>query len=326
MKKLFHLFTVLIFISCSSDDNETPSTNATIAKIVTSNTEEISVDKAEIEVVLLDDGNAELIEQGVCYSLSPVPTIDDFKTAYTGVDNSYTIVLENLTPNTTYYYRAFVINTEGVGYSNEYSFKTLVDGIFDYDGNEYTPIVYGEYTWLKENLKTTHFLNGDPIQNASTANQLELNQAAFSYYADDESYKAAYGLLYNHKATVDSRNICPEGFHVSTVDDWAALKAHIGGGVFFGGRLKATGTEFWNPNGGATNSSGFTAVGSGAGELKVSGNEYFSIKQLCYFWINYEDKAKLGGYMELYGSYAGFYQGEEAYFLNSVYSCRCVKD
>ncbi|OFX47559.1 MAG: hypothetical protein A2X13_11415 [Bacteroidetes bacterium GWC2_33_15] len=49
-----------------------------------------------------------------------------------------------------------------------------------------------------------------------------------------------------------------------TKDEWDELIRIAGGKSVAGGKLKETGTTHWNaPNTGATNSIGFTAVGSG---------------------------------------------------------------
>jgi len=73
-------------------------------------------------------GDMNLQAHGVVWSTSPNPTIDlDTKTSetVTGVGTGvYTSYLSGLTPNTTYYVRAYAINSDGVGYGENLSFLT----------------------------------------------------------------------------------------------------------------------------------------------------------------------------------------------------------
>jgi uncharacterized protein (TIGR02145 family) len=60
------------------------------------------------------------------------------------------------------------------------------------------------------------------------------------------------------------QGICPCGWHVPSNAEWQQLIAYLGGSAVAGGKMKATGTQFWaEPNEGATNSSGFNGRGSG---------------------------------------------------------------
>ena len=70
------------------------------------------------------DGNATVTDRGVCWSTNPNPTIEDNKTNDGVGTGSYSSNLTNLTPNTTYYVRAYATNSEGTSYGNEKSFIT----------------------------------------------------------------------------------------------------------------------------------------------------------------------------------------------------------
>lgn len=75
-----------------------------------------------------DDGGAEVTQRGVCWSTSHNPTIDDShansSAAGTG---AFTANMTGLTPNTTYYVRAFAKNEQGIAYGEEVEFKTAED-------------------------------------------------------------------------------------------------------------------------------------------------------------------------------------------------------
>lgn len=76
--------------------------------------------------------------------------------------------------------------------------------IKDKDGNTYTTITAGTQVWLKQNLKTRHFNNGDAI-------------------SDFE------GVYYSWAEVKDSRGICPSGYRVATDAEWSTMVDFYGG-------------------------------------------------------------------------------------------------
>lgn len=159
--------------------------------------------------------------------------------------------------------------------------------VTDIDGNVYKTIKIGTQRWMAENLKTKKYRNGDPIPNIIEISAWKsLNTGAYCWNNNDAtSNKANYGALYNWYAVADGRNIAPIGWHVPTDDDWTTLTTYLQGGNIAGGKLKETGFKHWsNPNIGATNSSGFSALpggyrgGSGAFYDVGSGGIWWSSK------------------------------------------------
>jgi len=64
--------------------------------------------------------------RGVCYATTDNPTVDDTKIAVEGMGTgSFTADLTDLTAETTYYVRAYAINSDGTVYGNMVSFTTL---------------------------------------------------------------------------------------------------------------------------------------------------------------------------------------------------------
>jgi len=89
--------------------------------------------------------------------------------------------------------------------------------------------------------------------------------------------------LYNTEAVTDPRGVAPIGFHVPTNEDANLLIAHLGGNSVAGGALKSTSLTDWNtPNVGATNSSGFTAIGSG---YRGQNGLDYEIKKYAFFML-----------------------------------------
>jgi uncharacterized protein (TIGR02145 family) len=97
----------------------------------------------------------------------------------------------------------------------------------DGDGNEYHPVVIGTQTWLKENLKTTHYCGGAPISLVTDNLKWEpCKVAAYCWYNNDDGMKNKYGALYNWYV-VKTGVLCPVGYHVPTIDDWTTLADYL---------------------------------------------------------------------------------------------------
>jgi len=82
----------------------------------------------------------------------------------------------------------------------------------DQQGNVYKTIVIGSQEWMAENLKTSIYRNGEPIENVTdNAQWVGLATGARCYYNNDSQYECPYGKLYNWYAVADPRNLCPTG-------------------------------------------------------------------------------------------------------------------
>ena len=71
------------------------------------------------------DGGGTVTARGVCWSTSQTPTIDDYRTANGTGKGTFTAGISGLTPNTTYYVRAYATNEAGTSYGAQKSFTTL---------------------------------------------------------------------------------------------------------------------------------------------------------------------------------------------------------
>lgn len=74
--------------------------------------------------VVSSDGGAAIIERGICWSTNPNPTISGSHATNGVGEGSYTVQMTGLTPNTTYYVKAYAINSQGIGYGEEKTFRT----------------------------------------------------------------------------------------------------------------------------------------------------------------------------------------------------------
>lgn len=162
------------------------------------------------------------------------------------------------------------------------------DTVTDFDGHVYHLVTIGNQVWLAENLRVTHYRNGDPIPNVIADAQWKiLTAGAWCSYDNLSADTSAYGLLYNWFALTDARKISPPGWHVPTDAEWNSLANYLGGKAVAGGKMKSPGTLeqgsglWFAPNTGATNSSGFGALPGG---YRINYGNYYSIGNVAYYW------------------------------------------
>jgi len=74
---------------------------------------------------IFNAGTPAYYECGVCYSITQNPTTENNKTVITGTETgSFNTNVSGLTANTTYYVRAYAINSAGTAYGEQVSFTT----------------------------------------------------------------------------------------------------------------------------------------------------------------------------------------------------------
>lgn len=209
-------------------------------------------------------------------------------------------------------------NFEGAAggkFTLRWTIKTLCDSSYDdmqvnlsapqdFDGNYYKIVTIGNQVWFAENLKTTHYMNGDEILTTSPYIKDISGESAPLYQWSsklEDKNVPLYGRNYTWYVVVDNRKICPTGWHVPTDYDWQVLIANLGGSSIAGGKLKEAGTNHWRaPNLGATNESGFTAIPA---EIRYfngnvfSGTGFWSITEkdaiIAIAYFLYYDLAKI---------------------------------
>lgn len=198
------------------------------------------------------------------------------------------------------------------------------NSIKDIDGNMYKIINIGTQVWMAENLKVTHYRNGVEIPNVTdSVDWKNLTTGAYCNYDNNVNNVAIYGRLYNWYAVNDTNNLAPEGWHIPSDEEWQTLREYLGGSA--GGKLKESGTVHWsNPNTGATNESGFTALPAG---LRYFTGDYIDLGYSANFWSssNYGDNDYFIIYWRLYcDSSEDWRMGY--YWPQSGFSVRCLKD
>lgn len=211
-----------------------------------------------------------VFRKGVCWSTNPMPTLlDSVRDAGLGT-GAFSLVLSNLPSQSSLNMRVFGMNSLGITYSNVMSFGSLpgvrypeLASVTDTDGNLYHTVHIGNQCWTQSELRTTRYRNGESLlANLNASDWVAASSGAWCYYNDDPTLNTVCGKLYNWFAVNDARGLCPSGWHVPSNSEWLQLINGQGGGSLAGSSLKCN--VGWNaPNAGATNLTGFSAVGGG---------------------------------------------------------------
>ena len=190
--------------------------------------------------------------------------------------------------------------------------------VTDFDGNIYNTVIIGDQVWLKENLKSLHYSDGTEIPDVMS-------------YNNSDSLAEIYGRLYTWNATMNdsivpgTQGVCPCGWHVPTSAEWAELENFLGGSSLAGGKMKDTVAGYWqNPNTGATNSSGFSALPAGEFDAFYTPNTFQLLNQYAVFWTS--TQASTLKARERYLAYNSSASSIYDWYKVMNYSIRCIKD
>lgn len=317
-------------------------------ELTTTEVSSITDSTAVSDGTITSNGGATVTARGVCWGTTQTPTISDSKTTDGDGAGTFTSEITGLVSNTTYHARAYAKNSIGIRYGNTISFVT--DGpespetgtLTDIDGNFYQTVNIGGIWWMAENLKVTHYRNGEPIPNISNySDWVNLSTGAYYVYDNDNANISTYGMLYNWFAVDDNRNIAPDGWHVITDDEYRGLEHYL---IAYGynwdtshqenkiGKSLASQTDWKHSsragdvgnNLSTNNASGFSALPGGYG----LGNTFGSIGEKGYWWSSSVWNNESAKARELYynSSWGLFPTYPELSLKQLGFSVRCAKD
>lgn len=361
MKYKFILLIAVLIFGCSKKEEITNNDN-TISSglyIKTISVTNITQVKGVCNCEILSNNGNPYTMSGIIWGTMTTPTIkscwnmyDYYKKMdyYGNLSGKYSCTANILYPNTTYYVRAYALNEKDTVYGNIISFKTLPVADFgsvkDYEGNNYRTIKIGNQTWMADNLKSTKYNDGTPIEYLPT-NYSSSSSNNKDYYCEyDRSLSNAniYGRLYN--GYVVTKKICPTGWHIPTTDEWFTLIKFLGDNYYntYGdsavsynyitsAKALAAVSNLWKCNDDITvgkpiemnNAAGFSAIPAGLYSYSTKYSSYIFMK-----------KDTIADYWTTNTTYNGFAtRGVDArsknlqsnsYEIHTFAAIRCIKD
>ena len=210
----------------------------------------------------------------------------------------------------------------------------------DYEGQSYATVQIGTQCWMAENLNV-----GTMIISSSGGFLQTDNDIIERYcYENDITNCETYGGLYEwpeamQYATAEgAQGICPAGWHIPTDNEWKVLEGTVDSqygvgspewdktswrGRDAGGNLKEAGNVHWiDPNEGATNSSGFTALAGGNRSYLRLGFELLGY--YAFLWTSSPYDADLAWIRYLYFNSAYSYREND--YKDLGFAVRCLRD
>lgn len=176
------------------------------------------------------------------------------------------------------------------------------------DGRSYKIVSIGTQVWMAQNLN--------------------YQDGRGTCYNESVSNCDKYGRLYSWFSAIE---VCPDGWHLPSLDEWNVLFVAVGGKNIAGKILKSQ--SGWGPAGGGLDSYGFSALPAGY-RSGVGKEDYFGIEAFASFW-----SSTPYGFDMAYGVCLG--SGHDAADMGEEYPCfyrrggdsrtsdysvRCIKD
>ena len=273
-------------------------TTLELPKVTTDAITNISILSATSGGTVISEGSASVTSAGICYSQYPQPTISNTKTIDGSGLGHFTSNLSGLNDTTLYYVRAYATSSAGTSYGQQITFTTRSFAcpgnatLTDIDNNVYNTVQIGTQCWMRENLKTEHYKDGNDITlGSSTATNY-----GYRYYPSGVSSNVStYGYLYNWAAVTSGSGLCPSGWHIPTQTEWSTLVNYVSSqsqyycnsnSTYIAKALAAK--TLWNSSGSAcrigndktsNNKTGFSALPAGGYH-----GSYYNINAYGQFW------------------------------------------
>lgn len=326
-----------ISVRCIRDDDQfdLPSVNTTVMT-------EITPTSAKSGAEISGLSGPQIFDKGLVWGKSELPSVLQYEGKIMDAtdQNTFTTLIEGLSPNTIYYVRAYVVCGRGVVYGNQQSFTTselpapVYGQLTDDRGGEtkiYKTVIIGDQTWMAENLAYL-----PSVSPSSQGSETVPYCYVYDYQGTDlavarqhASFKT-YGVLYNWPAAMAGaagsstnpskvQGACPAGWHLPSHAEWEQLENYLSrNGYRYDGSI-----GYWG-GGKIAKSMAATALWGLAEGTGAIGNNLSSNNKSGF-------SALPGGFRTTYGSFArvgfdGFWYSSTEYNNKEVWTRNLYSD
>jgi uncharacterized protein (TIGR02145 family) len=294
------LISLVLLVCCNK---ETPSEVETLPPAI------IDAEHVRLTGNVTKEGSSAVTARGFCWALTENPAVSgNFSQNESGSGEYAEDIL--VTPDTTYYVKAYATNSTGTTYGNQVSFKTHAENLGkfsdDRDKRIYKWVKIGTQVWMAENLAYL-----PDVSPSSTGSETNFHFYVNGYEGTDvnaitSSNYMIYGVLYNWPAAMSGsagssdnpsgiQGICPVGWHLPSDAEWKILEVCLGmiqsNTDEFGWRTsgniekKLKAIAGWLGEGNGNNSSGF---GSLPGGRRRNAGGFEAVGYNTFYWSTSE--------------------------------------
>ncbi len=309
--------------------------DVSVPTVNTLNVSNISAFTALIEGEIVSSGGASITESGVAWSTNPYPTVSDNLKTSEGNQIHFSVEINNLDEITTYYARAYAVNSAGISYGYQLIFTTddnnyppcpgLPSFTDSRDGNTYETVLIGNQCWMRQNLAWLPAVH-KPENGSSSGTRYYVYgyDSTILQEAINRANYINYGTLYNWPAALSA---CPQGWHLPENDEWQILTYYLGGEEVAGGKMKSKHTvpdqhpRWIMPNAEASDQSFFSGYPGG---FRIHFGYFKDIGSLCQWWSS-DVVLQNSAWIRILSSENGIAEKAYASKENGL-SIRCIKN
>ncbi len=118
-------FSAFVILNSCRKDDPTWDLKKTLPKVQSISVTDIKPTSALVNAKMLHNGGSAILEKGVCFGSSKNPTVENASKQVNSENvESFSSRIQNLSPSSTYYVRAYAKNETGISYGGEISFNT----------------------------------------------------------------------------------------------------------------------------------------------------------------------------------------------------------
>ena len=191
------------------------------------------------------------------------------------------------------------------------------------DGQTYKTVKIGDQVWMAENLNfetDSSFCYNDSVEYCEKYGRLYTWAAAMDSAGAWTTNGKDCGYGDDCSPTYPVRGVCPEGWHLPSMDEWDTLFTAAGDSSVAWTKLKST--SGWYNGGNGTDDLGFSVFPAGE-RFRIDGDYYYEGYN-AFFWSSTEFVSYAAFYRYLH--YSSDYVLLDYESKNFGFSVRCLQD